>query len=109
MAQGVLQIKNKLNNKLIDQIEIMSFKTTQLFEGSINAFFEKDYKKAESLIKRRNEVISIQNENTILTIKDCNHEEVNIRLIIESLKRIAEYSCDIVETVLNMSIQLILE
>ena len=46
----------------------------------------------------------------ILSSKETNIEEIaNIRLVIESVRRIAEYSMNIAEIVLNMTVETVIE
>ena len=79
------------------------------FETSIESLFRRDYALAETVIAKANKIFSLENK-ALLSSKETNIEEAaNIRLVIESVRRIAEYSMDIAEIVLNMTVESTIE
>jgi len=78
------------------------------FETSIESLFRRDYELAESVIAKANKIVSLE-KKALLSSKEGEIEEAtNIRLVIESVRRIAEYSMDIAEVVLNMTVDSII-
>ena len=71
--------------------------------------FRLDFDLAESVIAKANKIVSLE-KKVILSSKETNIEEIaNLRLVIESVRRIAEYSMDIAEIVLNMTVETVIE
>jgi phosphate uptake regulator len=86
----------------------MSNLAISMFETSIEALFRQDYALAEGIVEKIDEVITIEKEAVALTQKTSSEELANLRLIIESIRRTAEYGSDIAEVVLNLTIKSIL-
>jgi hypothetical protein len=71
--------------------------------------FRLDYELAESVISKANKIVSLE-KKALLSSKETDIKEAaNIRLVIESVRRIAEYSMDIAEIVLNMTVDSVIE
>jgi hypothetical protein len=78
------------------------------FERSIESLFKRDFDLADSVIEIGNKIIPLE-KKALLASKEMDSEETaNLRLVIESVRRIAEYSMDIAEVVLNMTVNSIL-
>jgi hypothetical protein len=74
------------------------------FEKAIESLFKRDYELADSIIEHANKIVELE-KKAIISSKETNIEEAtNTRLVIESVRRIAEYSMDIAEIVLNMTV-----
>jgi len=79
-----------------------------MFDKSINALFEKNYDLAD---KFSDSLIEFTNlEKNILDKSKMNGSEdfSNLRLLLESIIRTAEYASDIAEVVLNLNVESIL-
>ena len=89
-------------------IEQLSNLAIGMFEDSIESVFRKDYNLAESIIQKLDKIIELENE-AVMSSKTFDIEEVaNLRLIIESVRRTAEYATDVAEVVLNMNVESVL-
>ncbi len=79
-----------------------------MFESSMQALFKRDYNQAESVIERIIQVHKLERE-AVLCSQTAKIEDVaTLRLVIESVRRIAEYASDISEVVLNLNIESVL-
>jgi phosphate uptake regulator len=108
IAENVISLKEKPNNDLIEKIEHMSNLAIGMFEDSIEAMFRKDYNLAESIIQKLDQIVELEKE-AVLSSKTFDIEEVtSLRLLIESVRRTAEYATDVAEVVLNMNIESVL-
>jgi phosphate uptake regulator len=108
IAKNVLLLKEKLNKEFLEIIHQMNEVALSFFETSIEALFRLDYDLAESVIARAKKIEALEKQ-ALISSKETNIEEAaNIRLVIESVRRIAEYSMDIAEIVLNMTVESIL-
>jgi phosphate uptake regulator len=93
----------------MEKVEKMSVMSISMFETAIEALFKQDFNLAESVIERTKDVI-LQEKEIIGSFQKAGSEEnANLRLIVESIRRTAEYSSDIAEIVLNLTITSIIE
>jgi phosphate uptake regulator len=79
-----------------------------MFKKSIESLFKQDFNLAESVIEKLEQTHKFEKEAIILAHSVKLEEIVNLRLLIESVRRIAEYASDISEVVLNMTVESVL-
>lgn len=108
MAENTLLLKEPVNEALLEHIGQLSGLANSMFENSMEALFKRDFNLAESVIERISQVHKLENETVLITQSSKIEEAVNMRLLIESVRRTAEYACDISEVVLNMNIESVL-
>ena len=83
----------------------MSEMAISSFEMAIESLFKRDFNMAESGVEKTKEIISLEKE-TVLSSRETEIEEIaNLRLLIESVIRTAEYASDIAEIVLNLTVE----
>ena len=107
IAENSLTLKHDLNDDTIEKIEGMSTKAIKMFETSMESLFRKDYNAAEQIIENIDEITNFEKEAVKASQTNLEYG-ANLRLIIESVRRTAEYACDIAEIVLNLSVDSIL-
>ena len=108
IAKNVLLLKKRLDEEFLQTIQEMNNVAISSFETAIESLFRRDYKLADSVIAKANTIASLE-KKALLSSKEKNKEEsANIRLVIESVRRITEYSMDIAEIVLNMTVESII-
>ena len=108
IAENTLLQKDPINQELIDKIEQLSGIAISMFENSMSALFRHDFNLAENVIEKLTQVHKLERE-TILCLHSAKIEEIaNLRLVIESIRRTAEYSSDISEVVLNLNVESVL-
>jgi phosphate uptake regulator len=108
IADNVLLIKNKLDTETKDNLEQMSNLAVSMFETAIDALFKHDYTLGESIVEKTKDVVLLENK-TVISSQSVDVEDAPfLRLIIESIRRTAEYASDIAEVVLNLTIESIL-
>jgi phosphate uptake regulator len=108
IAENVLQLKRKLEPEIVEILEKMSNIAILMFETAIEALFRQDFNLAESIVEKTKEVISIEKEAVASSQKMDVEDAPYLRLIIESIRRTAEYASDIAEVVLNLTVESIL-
>ncbi|KUO41975.1 MAG: hypothetical protein APU95_00400 [Hadesarchaea archaeon YNP_N21] len=105
IAKKVLQLKRHAEPLFLKKVNAMSSFANSLFENAIDSLFKMDYKMAEEVIEKVAMIEQLENEAIQSMLEKGNREDIaNLRLVIESLRRIAEYSGDIAEIVLNLTI-----
>jgi len=108
IAENTLLLKDPINEELLEKIATLSGLANLMFENSIGALFKNDFNLAENVIERLDQVHRLEKE-TVRHLPNAKVEEVmNLRLIIESVRRTAEYASDISEVVLNLNVESVL-
>jgi len=104
IAKNVQLLKKPVDEDFLALIQEMNKIAISSFEKAIESLFKRDYELADSIIGHANKIVELE-KKAILSSKETNIEEAtNTRLVIESVRRIAEYSMDIAEIVLNMTV-----
>jgi phosphate uptake regulator len=83
----------------------MSAIAISMFERAIEALFKRDYEAAEDSIERTKDILALEKEAIAASHKIDIKEAASLRLIIESIRRTAEYAADIAEIVLNLTVE----
>jgi phosphate uptake regulator len=105
IARNVLLLKKHVDEETVKRIEQMSELAVSSFETAIESLFKQDFNTAEAIILKAKEIISLEKE-AVLQLRETETEEiVNLRLLIESVSRTAEYASDIGEIVLNLTVE----
>jgi phosphate uptake regulator len=108
IAENVLSLKNPVNPELLERIKKLSGVAISMFESSIEALFKHDYNQAESILEKLSQIHKLEKE-AVISSHAVNIEEIpNVRLLIESIRRTAEYASDISEVVLNLNVESVL-
>lgn len=108
IAKNVLLLKEPINEEILGNLEEMSTLAISMFETAIESLFRLDFNLAETVIQKTKEVNFTMKE-ALLSSKRIGIEEIaNVRLVIESLRRTAEYASDIAEIVLNLTVESII-
>jgi len=105
IAKNSLAIKKPIDSAIFEVLAEMSSLAIAAFEDSINSFFGKDYDCADEVIERKGSV-DICEEKAISQILEKKYDAEttsSLRLIVESIRRTAEYGSDIAEIVLNLT------
>jgi phosphate uptake regulator len=97
-----------VNEELLEKMDQLSSLANSMFESAMDALFRHDFNLAESVIEKLSQVHKLEKE-TVLYLQNAKIEEtVNLRLVIESVRRTAEYASDISEVVLNLNVDSVL-
>lgn len=109
IAENVLAIRKRLSAGILKNVEKMSAVSVSMFEAAIESLFKQDFNLAEGVIEKTKDVIFLEKETIGSFQKAGTEEGANLRLIVESIRRTAEYASDIAEIVLNLTITSIIE
>jgi len=106
IAEKVLAFKNPLNDATIKKLMRMNEFADSVLEMSLNALLSRNYNLAEKALEKTYEIENLEAEavNYLLKQSFTMEEISNLRLILESIRRVAEYANDIAEIVLNLAI-----
>jgi phosphate uptake regulator len=97
-----------MNPELLDDINKLSDLAISMFVSSMEALFKHDYDQAENVIEKLSQIRNLE-KAAVISSQTVDIEEIpNLRLLIESIRRTAEYATDISEVVLNLNIESVL-
>lgn len=106
VAEYIVDMDEPLSKETVEKILDFSNKAISLFDGSVDSFFERDYESAEENIQKLNSIYKKEDEMNRYFAQTETAETLKGRLIMESIRRMAEYGCDIAEMVLNITVDL---
>ncbi|MCX8175990.1 MAG: AbrB/MazE/SpoVT family DNA-binding domain-containing protein [Candidatus Bathyarchaeota archaeon] len=105
VAENVMNLKEKVCETVFQKISEMSSYAKNVFDESIKAFFKKDYALAEYVISKAKTIVAVEAKAVEEIQNKVRQTDIsNVRMIMESIRRIAEYASDIAEIALNLNI-----
>jgi phosphate uptake regulator len=108
IAENTLLLKDTINEDLLAKMDALSSLAISMFENAMDALFRHDFNQAESVIEKLSLAHKMEKE-TVLLLQNAKIEEIaTLRLVIESIRRTAEYASDISEVVLNLNVESVL-
>ena len=92
---------------LVKRVQEMAALSRKIFESSIAALLRLDAKLAEDAISRTTDVVQLEKKlsSEILAPKMGGSQMASIKLMLESIRRVAEYGADISEIAIDLTIQ----
>ena len=98
---------SKINSGLVKNISSIAEKSYTIYQNAVNSLYKLDIKEANDSIMRIKELVEMEEDlvEKIFKLKLDVETITGLRLILESLKRIAEYAADIAEIVINLAIK----
>ena len=108
IAENTLLLKEPVNEELLEKMDQLSSLANSMFESAMDALFRHDFNLAESVIEKLSQVHKLEKEAVLFSQNAKIEEIVNLRLLIESVRRTAEYASDISEVVLNLNVDSVL-
>jgi phosphate uptake regulator len=109
IAENFLSLEEKLSESVLQELFEMSTFAQNVFEDTIKSLFKKDYALADQVISKAKTIAILENRAIKEIQSKTKWADISkIRMIIESIRRIAEYASDIAEIVLNLNINQII-
>lgn len=98
--------KRKMPQTLNERILKLSKMASEVYDSALRAVHSMKIKMANEAILRLKEVLQEEETSTeeLISSRIDNKSIISVRLALESLRRIAEYSVDICEIVVNMTV-----
>jgi phosphate uptake regulator len=104
IADKAIKLKDKIPEKSRQKIDKMSHLALTVFENSVEALLRRDYHLADQTVDTAENIQTLENEVMATLEKDNLHDQANIKLALESIRRTAEYASDIAEVAINETI-----
>jgi phosphate uptake regulator len=115
IANKCLKITEKIS-EVFQKIDDMSRLSLVLLNDSVEAFLRRDYNLADKIVDRAENVRSLENEiirfleKVKISVSASNESiNVNIKLILEDIRRTAEHATDIAEAAMNETVGDVIE
>ncbi|MCX8188553.1 MAG: phosphate uptake regulator PhoU [Nitrososphaeria archaeon] len=108
IAENITLLNAPISDSIMEKIFEISLFAKRTFEEAMTSLYKNDYILADNVISKAKSISIIENEfiNLIEKINDANVPI--LRLIVESIRRTAEYASDISEIVLNLNVEKLL-
>jgi phosphate uptake regulator len=109
IAENILNLHEPPSTELYENIAKMSEAAVSIFTQSIEILYKQDFEAANRIVQNAKSAAARQNELSAEILQIANQNKIScLSLIVESIKRVAEYSSDIAEIVLNLNIDQII-
>ncbi|MDH7564812.1 MAG: PhoU domain-containing protein, partial [Candidatus Bathyarchaeota archaeon] len=109
IAENLLLLDERIDDSVFQKISDMSSFARSVFDDSIKSLFKKDYQLADNVVMKAKTMAAMENDAMKLIAKKIEALKVSsIRMIMESIRRTAEYAGDIAEIVLNLNVNQII-
>lgn len=113
ISSKLLRLNQKITKEIFDKIQKMSQLSLSVLNDSVEAFLRRDYVLADSVVDKTEYVRSLEadiisfldKENTT----DDESANVDIRIILEDIRRTAEHASDIAEAAMNQTIREVIQ
>jgi len=110
IAENVLLMDEKFDDSVLRKIFDMSSFARSVFDDSVKSLYKKDYSLADNVVTQAKKIVSIENEAIgAFAKKEQAIKLSTLRMIMESIRRTAEYASDIAEIVLNLNVDQIIK
>ena len=107
IASVIPTLPAQSNNKMMEKIVKMSSIAQEIHECSVKTLYKYDPNLINESMKKIEQVINLEEEiiEQLLRLKIEARTMLGIRLILESVRRIAEYGTDIAEISINLAVK----
>jgi len=109
IAENILVLKEKASDELVERIEKMSNLAISMFEDAVESLFKGDFNLAETVIEKVDQTVKLEKETALAAQNISAKEVASLSLLIESIRRTAEYASDIAEVVLNLNVDSVIK
>jgi len=107
IAKKIKYLDSPIDKKILKEIEQISKESLAVFENSITSLSKRDYGMAEKVASNVTKVI--EKKKKLMDSLKSDDSTAIIKLILEDIRRTAEYSQDISEIVIDETVQSVIE
>ncbi|MEM2865506.1 MAG: PhoU domain-containing protein [Candidatus Bathyarchaeia archaeon] len=105
IAENISLLEGKPSDTVFQRLSEMSRFSRSVFEDAIKSLFRKDYLLADQVVSKAKTITMLENQAIKEILSKTEQANVsNMRMIMESIRRTAEYTSDIAEIVLNLNV-----
>ena len=113
MSSKNLRLNQKITKEAFDKIQKMSQLSLSVLSDSVEAFLRRDYVLADSVVAKAEDMRSL--EADVISFLDRENTaggksaNVDIKIILEDIRRTAEHASDIAEAAMNQTIREVIQ
>jgi phosphate uptake regulator len=110
IADKAIKLKEKMSEKSIQKLDKMSHLALTVLGDSVEALLRRDYQLADKTVNTAENIRTLEDDIMTAIEKDSRvHDLGNIKLVLEAIRRTAEYASDIAEVAMNETIDEVTE
>lgn len=106
IAKKIKYMKSTIDRQTLGEIETISNESLTVFENSMTALSKRDYSLAEKVASNVSKVI--EREKKLMGALKQNSNVAILKLVLEDIRRTAEYSSDIAEVVMDGTVHTVI-
>lgn len=109
IAEMATRLKEKVPKETVQKIEKMSYLALTVLGDSVESLLRRDYQLADKTVDAVENIHALEQEAVTAMEKDRIKDSSSIKLVLEDIRRTAEYASDIAEAALNETIDEVIE
>ena len=109
IADKAITLKDKIPKDSLQKIDKMSHLALTVLNDSVEALLRRDYQLADKTVDNAKNIRTLEDEVLKAIEKDKVRDPANIKLVLEDIRRTAEYASDIAEAAMNETIDEVIE
>jgi phosphate uptake regulator len=109
IADKAITLKDMIPKDSLQKIEKMSNLALTVLNDSVEALLRRDYQLADKTVDNAKNIRTLEDEVLKAIEKDKVRDLSSIKLVLEDIRRTAEYASDIAEVALNQTIDEVIE
>jgi phosphate uptake regulator len=109
IADKAITLKHKMPKDSLQKIDKMSQLALTVLNDSVEALLRRDYQLADKTVDNAKNIRTLEDEVLKAIEKDKVRDPANIKLVLEDIRRTAEYASDIAEAAMNETIDEVIE
>ena len=109
IADKAITLRDKIPKDSLQKIEKMSHVALTVLNDSVESLLRRDYQLADKTVDNAKNIRTLEDEVLKAIEKDKIRDISNIKLVLEDIRRTAEYASDIAEAAMNQTIDEVIE
>ena len=109
IADKAITLRDKIPKDSLQKIQKMSHVALEVLNDSVESLLRRDYHLADKTVDNAKNIRILEDEVLEAIEKDKVRDISNIKLVLEDIRRTAEYASDIAEAAMNQTIEEVIE
>ncbi|HEX2014925.1 MAG TPA: phosphate uptake regulator PhoU [Nitrososphaera sp.] len=109
IAERATKLKDRMPKDSLLKLEKMSQLALTVLTDSVESLLRRDYHLADKTVDSAENIRSLEQDAAAAIEKERIHDPANIKLVLEDIRRTAEYASDIAEAAMNETIDEVIE
>ena len=109
IGDKAIALKEKIPKDSLQKLDKMSHLALTVLNDSVEALLRRDYELADKTVDNAKNIRTLEDEVLKAIEKDKVRDPANIKLVLEDIRRTAEYASDIAEAAMNETIDEVIE